>query len=183
MLTCLCSPTHYLACQVKLLKSTSSAVAVSALLLVGACSSDNEPPAAPQTPAYTAVAGPTAAPDIPEPAVGQSYTTASGLHYEVLRAGTGRRPASKYDSVRVHYHGTLLDGTVFDSSVDRGEPIVFSLNQVISGWTEGVQLMREGSKYRFRVPHYLAYGIAGKPPTIGPKKTLMFDIELIEVVP
>ena len=147
-----------------------------------ACSSDNKTAATPEKPAYTAVAGPTEAADIPEPVVGKTYTTASGLQYEVLRAGSGKRPASKFDRVRVHYHGYLPNGTVFDSSVDRGESIVFGLSQVIPGWTEGVQLMREGSKYRFKVPHYLAYGEAGSPPQIGPRQTLMFDVELIEVV-
>ncbi len=117
---------------------------------------------------------------MPPPVAGRSYTTASGLQYTVLKVGTGKRPRS-FDKVKVHYHGTLTNGTVFDSSVQRGEPISFGLNQVIPGWTEGVQLMQEGAKYRFTIPHYLAYGIEGKPPTIGPRETLIFDIELFEV--
>jgi FKBP-type peptidyl-prolyl cis-trans isomerase FklB len=84
--------------------------------------------------------------------------------------------------VKVHYHGYLPDGTVFDSSVQRGEPIVFGLNQVIPGWTEGVQLMQEGAEYRFYIPWLLAYGLQGSPPKIGPKQDLMFDIQLIQVV-
>jgi FKBP-type peptidyl-prolyl cis-trans isomerase len=84
--------------------------------------------------------------------------------------------------VRVHYHGTLPDGTVFDSSVDRGEPAVFGLRQVIPGWTEGLQLMREGAKYRFRIPPGLAYGAQGMPPKIGPNQTLVFEVELLEVL-
>ncbi len=154
-----------------------------------ACSSDE--PAAPTAPAATASL-PYAAGEAPprasagsadsEAAAGEKRTTASGLQYEVLRQGSGSRP-TKYDRVRVHYHGYLPDGTVFDSSVERGEPSEFGLNQVIPGWTEGVQLMREGAKYRFRVPHYLAYGEAGSPPKIGPRQTLMFDVELIRILP
>ena len=107
--------------------------------------------------------------------------TYSGLQYEVLRQGTGRRP-TMYNRVKVHYKGYFPSGKVFDSSYDRGQPATFGLNQVIAGWTEGIQLMREGAKYRFTVPSNLGYGPAGRPPTIPPNQTLKFDVELIEVV-
>ena len=105
--------------------------------------------------------------------------TESGLHYEVLKMGKGKKPAAT-DRVKVHYHGTLIDGTVFDSSVDRGEPIVFGLNQVIAGWTEGVQLMPVGSKFRFYIPQNLGYGerAAGSIP---PYSTLIFEVELLGI--
>lgn len=107
--------------------------------------------------------------------------TPSGLQYKVIKEGTGKKPTAT-DKVKVHYHGTLLDGTVFDSSVERGEPITFPLNQVIAGWTEGVQLMSEGSKYIFYIPSNLAYGDRGAQ-TIKPGATLIFEVELIEVNP
>jgi FKBP-type peptidyl-prolyl cis-trans isomerase len=107
-------------------------------------------------------------------------TTASGLQYQVLRAGSGPTPA-KTDKVRVHYQGTLLDGTKFDSSYDRGQPAEFGLNQVIPGWAEGVALMPVNSKYRFWIPSNLAYGPQGQPP-IGPNSTLVFDVELLGIV-
>lgn len=107
-------------------------------------------------------------------------TTASGLQYEVLRAGNGAKPKAT-DSVLVNYKGTLLDGKQFDSSYDRGEPITFTLNQVIKGWTEGVQLMNGGSKYKFFVPYNLAYGERGYGPDIPPYSTLIFEIELLKV--
>ena len=108
-------------------------------------------------------------------------TTASGLQYEVIEEGDGPRPSAE-NTVRVHYTGTLLDGTKFDSSLDRGQPAEFQLNQVIPGWTEALQLMRVGSKYRIYVPSNLAYGERGAPPMIGPYATLIFDIELLEIV-
>ncbi|WP_154222886.1 FKBP-type peptidyl-prolyl cis-trans isomerase [Marinicella rhabdoformis] len=108
--------------------------------------------------------------------------TDSGILYEVLTEGTGPKPAAATDTVVVHYTGTLIDGTKFDSSVDRGQPATFALNQVIKGWTEGVQLMNTGSKYRFYIPSELAYGSDARPGSpIGPNSTLIFDIELIEV--
>lgn len=106
--------------------------------------------------------------------------TDSGLQYEVLKEGSGASPSAT-ETVRVHYHGTLTDGTVFDSSVERGQPIEFPLNQVISGWTEGLQLMKEGAKYRFYIPYNLAYGAQGSPPVIPPYAALIFDVELFEV--
>ncbi len=108
-------------------------------------------------------------------------TTASGLQYEVITEGSGKKPAAT-DKVRVHYVGTLLDGTEFDSSVRRGEPAEFMLNQVIPGWTEGVQLMSAGSKYRFFIPSQLAYGSRGAGNSIGPNSTLIFEVELLAVL-
>ena len=108
-------------------------------------------------------------------------TTASGLQYQVLREGNGKRPTAK-DQVKCHYEGFLIDGTVFDSSVQRGEPAVFGLQQVIAGWTEGLQLMQEGGKYRFFIPYRLAYGEGGAGQMIPPYAALIFDVELIEVV-
>ena len=106
-------------------------------------------------------------------------TTASGLQYEVIKMGKGQKPVAT-DKVKVHYHGTLIDGTVFDSSVDRGEPIVFGLNQVIKGWTEGVQLMPVGSKFRFYIPQELGYG-AQQAGSIPPYSTLIFEVELLGI--
>ena len=106
-------------------------------------------------------------------------TLPSGLQYLVLKEGNGRRPTAT-DKVEVHYHGTLVDGTVFDSSVDRGEPGQFAVNQVIPGWTEVLQLMKEGSKWRVVIPSNLAYGQEGRPD-IGPNQTLIFEIELLKV--
>lgn len=107
-------------------------------------------------------------------------TTASGLQYQVLTQGDGTVHPKASDTVTVHYHGTLIDGTVFDSSVDRGEPIAFPLNRVIKGWTEGVQLMLVGDKYRFFIPSELAYGnrTTGK---IGGGSVLIFDVELLKI--
>lgn len=108
-------------------------------------------------------------------------TLPSGLQYEVLREGNGKKPKAT-DQVRCHYEGTLIDGTKFDSSYDRGEAAVFGLNQVISGWTEGVQLMEEGAKYRFYIPYNLGYGERGAGASIPPFAALVFDVELIEVL-
>ena len=107
-------------------------------------------------------------------------TLPSGLQYQVLREGNGRKPKAT-DSVKCHYEGFLIDGTVFDSSVQRGEPAVFGLQQVIAGWTEGLQLMQEGAKYRFFIPYRLAYGEGGAGQMIPPFATLIFDVELLEV--
>ncbi len=106
--------------------------------------------------------------------------TKSGLQYMVLTEGTGVKPGAE-DTVTVHYTGKLLDGTVFDSSVERGEPTTFPLNGVIPGWTEGLQLMSEGSKYRLFIPSELAYGSKGAGDQILPNSTLIFDVELIKV--
>ncbi len=107
-------------------------------------------------------------------------STASGLQYVVEKEGDGAQPSAS-DEVTVHYTGKLLNGTVFDSSVNRGEPATFPLNRVIPGWTEGVQLMREGAKYTFFIPSDLAYGAGGVPNVIPPHSTLIFEVELIKV--
>ena len=107
--------------------------------------------------------------------------TKSGLQYEVLQEGAGKSPKAT-DKVRCHYEGRLLDGSVFDSSYQRGEPADFGLNQVIPGWTEGVQLMKEGAKFRFTIPYLLAYGEQGAGASIPPFSTLIFDVELIKVL-
>lgn len=107
-------------------------------------------------------------------------TTSSGLQYEILKQGTGTKPTAD-DSVTVHYSGSLLNGTVFDASYDRNEPLTIQLGQVIKGWTEGVQLMNTGSKFKFYLPYELGYGLRGAPPTIPGGSVLTFEIELLEV--
>lgn len=108
-------------------------------------------------------------------------TTPSGLQYEVLTEGKGPKPTAS-DRVKVHYTGRLIDGTVFDSSVERGEPATFGVTQVIPGWVEALQLMAEGSKWRLHIPSALAYGPQGAGGVIGPNSTLIFDVELLEVI-
>ena len=107
--------------------------------------------------------------------------TASGLQYEVITQGTGAVPTAT-SKVKTHYHGTLIDGTVFDSSVNRGQPIDFPVNGVIAGWTEALQLMPVGSKYRLYIPYNLAYGERGAGASIKPYSALIFDVELIDIV-
>lgn len=108
-------------------------------------------------------------------------TLPSGLQYKVLSEGNGKKPKAT-DKVKCHYEGFLVDGTVFDSSIRCGEPAVFPLNQVIAGWTEGLQLMQEGAKYRFFIPYHLGYGEHGAGASIPPYAALVFDVELIEVL-
>ncbi len=108
-------------------------------------------------------------------------TTASGLQYEVIKAGDGPKPVAT-DKVNVHYHGTLISGKVFDSSVERGQPITFGVQEVIKGWTEALQLMPVGSKWRIYIPSQLAYGEQGAGGDIGPNEALIFDVELIGIV-
>ena len=107
-------------------------------------------------------------------------TLPSGLQYEVITEGTGIKPLAR-NSVTCHYHGSLIDGTVFDSSVQRGQPATFPLNRVISGWTEGLQLMGVGSKWRFFIPPNLAYGDRQTGSDMGPNSTLIFEVELLAV--
>jgi len=109
-------------------------------------------------------------------------TTKSGLQYQVLKEGNGQKPKAT-SRVKVNYEGRLLDGTVFDSSIARNHPVEFQLSQVIAGWTEGLQTMKEGGKTRFFIPANLAYGEVGAGDTIGPNSTLIFDIELLQVLP
>ena len=104
----------------------------------------------------------------------------SGLQYEVITQGTGAKP-TEFNTVTCHYHGTMIDGAIFDSSVDRGKPASFPLNMVIKGWTEGLQLMPTGSKWRFFIPPHLGYGDRQIGPVIGPNSTLIFEVELIDI--
>lgn len=108
------------------------------------------------------------------------YVLPSGLQYQVLTEGTGKKPTAN-DTVKCHYHGTLIDGTVFDSSYDRGQAAEFGVNQVIAGWVEALQLMSEGSKWRLFIPSELAYGERGAGQHIQPHSTLIFDVELLEI--
>ena len=111
---------------------------------------------------------------------GGVVTLPSGLQYKILKEGSGAVPSAK-DKVTTHYHGTLIDGTVFDSSYERGQPATFPVNGVIAGWTEALQLMQEGAKWRLFLPSNLAYGSQGAGQDIGPNTTLIFDVELISV--
>jgi peptidylprolyl isomerase len=117
----------------------------------------------------------------PAPAKNEMTTTASGLQYQILKRGSGTVSPKPTDTVRVHYHGTLLDGTVFDSSVERGEPISFALNGVIKGWTEGLQLMKVGDKFKFIIPPFLAYGENSPSQKIPPNSALVFEVELLGI--
>ena len=109
------------------------------------------------------------------------YRHLGGLQYEIIKAGTGSKPKPE-DQVKCHYHGTTIDGKVFDSSVDRGEPAVFPVNRVIPGWTEALQLMPVGSKWKLFIPSSLAYGEQGAGQDIKPNSTLIFEVELLEIV-
>lgn len=122
-----------------------------------------------------------AASPVPAAAPSGMQRTYSGLQYQVLRPGNGPRP-STYNKVKVHYHGTLTNGVVFDSSKQRGQPTTFGVTQVIPGWTEGLQLMQKGAKYKFIIPPNLAYGQRGAPPKIGPNETLIFEVELLDIL-
>lgn len=122
---------------------------------------------------------PSAAPASAPTEGGKVTTTASGLQYEVLVEGSGPKPSAT-STVTVHYKGTLTDGKVFDSSYDRGRPASFPLNRVIKGWTEGLQLMNKGAKYRLTIPPDLGYGAAGAPGAIPPNATLVFEVELLD---
>ena len=148
---------------------------LAAFCLVGCNKADQNTAQTSTTPPAQAP-GPAAA-----PASTNWTTTASGLKYQVLKHGTGTVSPKATDTVKVHYHGTLLNGTVFDSSVERGEPISFPLNGVIPGWTEGLQLMKVGDKFKFEIPPNLAYGPASPSPKIPPNSTLVFEVELLGI--
>jgi len=123
---------------------------------------------------------PSGAKTAPSGQAGEIMTTRSGLKFQVLKKGTGTVSPKATDTVKVHYHGTFSNGTVFDSSVQRGEPISFPLNGVIRGWTEGLQLMKVGDKFKFEIPPDLAYGAEGRPG-IPPNSTLVFEVELLGI--
>lgn len=149
-------------------------------LLLTSCSQPTKP-----QPRQTAAAAPAAASAAaPQPKVDLSdgvHVTASGLKYEVLQRGSGSVSPTPTDSVTVHYHGTLLDGSVFDSSLARGQPATFAVNGVIRGWTEGLQFMKVGDKFRFVIPPYLAYGVNSPSPQIPPMSTLVFEVTLLGI--
>ena len=151
-----------------------SMMMAASLCLLG-CVKANDPAGA--TTAGTNAPGATAA----TATAGETITTASGLKYQVLKHGTGTVSPKATDTVKVHYEGKLLDGTVFDSSIARGQPISFPLNQVIPGWTEGLQLMKVGDKFRFEIPANLAYGANSPSPSIPPNSTLIFEVELLGI--
>jgi FKBP-type peptidyl-prolyl cis-trans isomerase len=154
---------------------TKLTVTVAAALCLLGCNKATEPAADKPAPQPT--------PSAPAASAQNSdmITTASGLKYQVLKKGTGTVSPKATDTVNVHYHGTLLDGTVFDSSVERGQPISFPLNGVIPGWTEGVQLMKVGDKFKFVIPPNLAYGANSPSPKIPPNSTLVFEVELLGI--
>ena len=154
----------------------SSLLILAAMVCLLGCSKQAETPAGDKTS--------TNAPAASAPRADQSgewKKTASGLEYQVMKQGTGTASPKATDTVKVHYHGTLLDGTVFDSSVERGEPISFPLNGVIPGWTEGLQLMKVGDKFKFKIPPALAYGDASPSPKIPANSTLVFEVELLGI--
>jgi FKBP-type peptidyl-prolyl cis-trans isomerase len=153
-----------------------------AALLLAGCK-ESTPSATPgaSVPSATTNANPVAATNAATAAITEMKTTPSGLKYQVLKQGTGTVSPKATDTVNVHYHGTLLNGTVFDSSVERKQPISFPLNRVIPGWTEGLQLMKVGDKFKFEIPPNLAYGERSPTPAIPPNSTLVFEVELLGI--
>jgi len=158
------------------------AIASATLLLLTACNKESTTSDTKSTTTNAASATPApAAPASGAAAANNDVkTTASGIKYQVLKQGTGTVSPKATDTVTVHYHGTFMDGKVFDSSVQRGQPAEFPLNRVIAGWTEGVQLMKVGDKFRFEIPPNLAYGAAGNAG-IPPNSTLVFEVELLGI--
>lgn len=161
------------------MKSSILSIAALGALSLAACKKPEAPAAESAAESAPAPAEEKAAPAAP--ATDGPTTTASGLKYWVLKKGDGSVSPKATDTVTVHYHGTLLNGTVFDSSVERGQPASFPLNQVIAGWTEGLQLMKQGDKFKFEIPANLAYGERSPSPTIPPNSTLVFEVELLKV--
>lgn len=153
-------------------------IAVAGLCLVGCGKTDQ-----PGSVAGASTNPPAAAAAAAAPANSSSdmTTTASGLKYQVLKHGTGTVSPKASDTVEVHYEGKLLNGTVFDSSIARGQPATFPLNAVIPGWTEGLQLMKAGDKFKFVIPANLAYGAESPSPAIPPNSTLVFEVELLSI--
>jgi FKBP-type peptidyl-prolyl cis-trans isomerase len=151
-----------------------------ALFLMG-CKESTQTTADKNASTNAQVASPSTTPQAAGGQTKEMKTTPSGLKYQVLKQGTGTTSPKATDTVNVHYHGTLLNGTVFDSSVERGQPISFPLNGVIAGWTEGLQLMKVGDKFKFEIPPNLAYGPNSPSPKIPPNSTLVFEVELLGI--
>jgi FKBP-type peptidyl-prolyl cis-trans isomerase FkpA len=150
----------------------TATVAIALISTLTACAEGTKPEDAKTEPAAPAAAE--------KKETGKVTTTASGLKYEILKDAEGPKPSAT-DQVTVHYKGTLVDGTEFDSSYGRGQPATFPLNRVIKGWTEGVQLMSPGAKYKFTIPPELGYGAGGAGGKIPPNSTLIFEVELIKI--
>src|SRR5262245_26407335 len=163
------------------MKSQFLLILAAAAICLSGCKKESESSGGGQAAGTPPSTGAPAVPAANNAAAGEWQTTASGLKYQVMKHGTGTTSPKATDTVKVHYHGTLLDGTVFDSSVQRGEPISFPLTRVIPGWTEGLQLMKVGDKFKFEIPPNLAYGPNSPSPKIPPNSTLVFEVELIEI--
>jgi len=161
------------------MRISATTIVLALLVMAGAgCSKGTE--SAKATPAPGGSKNESKVPEVEARRAATMVTTSSGLQYEILKEGTGASPSAT-DSVTVHYRGILTNGSEFDSSYKRGQPATFPLNRVIAGWTEGLQLMKEGAKYRFTIPSKLGYGERGMPPQIPSNATLVFEVELIKV--
>jgi FKBP-type peptidyl-prolyl cis-trans isomerase len=156
-------------------------VSLAAALLIVGCKDSTQTAVDKKAGTNAAGTSPNATPPVASGQTNEMKTTPSGLKYQVLKQGTGTASPKATDTVKVHYHGTLLNGTVFDSSVERGQPISFPLNGVIPGWTEGLQLMKVGDKFKFEIPPNLAYGANSPSPKIPPNSTLVFEVELLGI--
>ena len=154
---------------------------LAAALCLSGCNKEPQTTSENKTAANATTNSPSAAAPAAIAAKTEMTTTPSGLKYQVLKQGTGTVSPKPTDSVTVHYHGTLLDGTVFDSTVESGQPANFPVNAVIPGWIEGLQLMKVGDKFKFEIPPNLAYGTASPSPKIPPNSTLVFEVELLGI--